>query len=116
MKELKLCDGKYTVVNELNSGGGFYALRYGEKWRTLAGDNLVYAMFQEIEDLRDNLKTAKESLEFITRQYDNTSVNMAKETATKTLDKIDPHRSCPNCHDDCVGWVVEGKPCTGGTS
>jgi hypothetical protein len=22
------------------------------------------------------------------------------------------HLSCPACHDDCVGWIVDGKPCS----
>jgi hypothetical protein len=21
------------------------------------------------------------------------------------------HRGCPNCGDDCIGWVVDGEPC-----
>jgi hypothetical protein len=52
MPRIELMDGKYTVVNELESGGGFHALRYGEEWRSLAGDNLVLAMYEEIERLQ----------------------------------------------------------------
>lgn len=22
------------------------------------------------------------------------------------------HLSCPGCGDDCIGWVVEGSPCS----
>ena len=55
MDKIELFDGKYTVVNELSSGGGFYALRYGEPWRSLAGDKLVYSMFCEIERLRERV-------------------------------------------------------------
>ena len=50
---IDLYDGKYTVIDELAEGGGFHALRYGEKWRSLAGDKLVYAMFCEIVRLRE---------------------------------------------------------------
>lgn len=50
--EIKLADGKYTLIDALSDGGGFRALRYGEEWRDLAGDQLVYAMFCEIERLR----------------------------------------------------------------
>lgn len=53
MTKIELMDGKYTVVNELEEGGGFRALRYGEEWRNLAGDNLVLVMTQEIEELRE---------------------------------------------------------------
>ena len=53
MTRIELLDGKYTVVNELEEGGGFRALRYGEEWRNLNGDNLVLAMAYEIEELRE---------------------------------------------------------------
>lgn len=59
MDKIELNAGKYTVVNELGKGGGFHALRYGEKWRSLAGDNLVLAMFHEIEELRERLDVAE---------------------------------------------------------
>ena len=52
MSKIELMDGKYTVVNELEEGGGFRALRYGEEWRNLVGDNLVLAMAYEIEELK----------------------------------------------------------------
>lgn len=62
MNRIKLNDGKYTVVNELNNGGGFYALRYGETWRSLAGDNLVLAMFYKIEELSEKLSESESLL------------------------------------------------------
>jgi hypothetical protein len=52
MGRMDLCDGKYTVINELESGGSFRALRYGEEWRDLAGDNLVLAFYQELEEAK----------------------------------------------------------------
>jgi hypothetical protein len=64
MKEVNVVDkivldgGKYTVVNELNEGGKFYALRYGEEWRSLAGDNLILAMFYKIEQLTERISEA----------------------------------------------------------
>lgn len=21
------------------------------------------------------------------------------------------HLSCPNCHEDCLGWIIDGVPC-----
>jgi len=47
--------GEYTIINELNEGGGLRALRHGEEWRNLAGDNMVLAMFSEIERLRNEI-------------------------------------------------------------
>lgn len=40
---------KYTVIHE--NGTNFHALRHGEKWRDLTGDNLVLALVSRIEQL-----------------------------------------------------------------
>ena len=32
-----------------------------------------------------------------------------KKEITELRGKL--HLSCPNCHDDCKGWVSDGKPC-----
>lgn len=40
-------DEKYTV--SINTDGSeFEAFRYGEKWRSLAGDSLVYNLFHDL--------------------------------------------------------------------
>ncbi|WP_368900755.1 hypothetical protein [Oceanobacillus oncorhynchi] len=52
---IRLENGKYTLVNNLSTGGGFYAQRYGEEWRDLAGDGLVLALFHEIEKLKEDI-------------------------------------------------------------
>lgn len=67
--KVELNDGKYTVVNDLSEGGGFYALRYGEEWRNLAGDKLVYTMFCEIERLRKSKEICKRMVGGLT--YEN---------------------------------------------
>lgn len=51
--QIELNGGKYTYVFDQ---GKQYALRYGEPWRDLTGDNLVYwmaAKIQELEAWRD---------------------------------------------------------------
>lgn len=50
MTRIELEDGKYVV--EHDDGAGLHALRNGQPWRDLTGDNLVLAMAQEIENLR----------------------------------------------------------------
>lgn len=45
--------GKYTVIQD--AVGRLFALRYGEPWRDLVGDNLVHAMACEIVTLREKL-------------------------------------------------------------
>lgn len=50
--KIDLNDGKYTYVFD---NGKQYALRYGEQWRDLTGDNLIYWMACRIEELEDRL-------------------------------------------------------------
>lgn len=58
--DIELADGKYRVV----MGDDYYlkALRYGEHWRDLVGDNLVYNMACEIQQLRQQIEDAKNCL------------------------------------------------------
>lgn len=48
-QRIKLRDGKYELVCAEN-GGKMYALRYGEPWRDLVGDNLIAALAERIQD------------------------------------------------------------------
>lgn len=41
--------GEYTVIHE--NGTNFHALRHGEQWRDLTGDNLVLALVSRIDQL-----------------------------------------------------------------
>lgn len=47
-------NGKYTVV--LPKDGSLKALRYGEEWRDCCGDNLIYYLAFELNELREKLK------------------------------------------------------------
>jgi len=53
---LKLDGGKYTLIRDRNRQ---YALRYGEPWRDLTGDNLIYSLIVEIERLNNQIKLLK---------------------------------------------------------
>lgn len=52
---IELAEGKYTYIND---EGAQRALRYGEEWRDLTGDNLIYWMGVEIEEGRERLEEA----------------------------------------------------------
>ena len=69
MSKIDLLDGKYTVIH--NNGNNFKALRYGEEWRDLAGDGLVLALVQRIEELEEKLEDTKEWL----FMYESGSIN-----------------------------------------
>ncbi|UUZ85636.1 hypothetical protein LJK88_20320 [Paenibacillus sp. P26] len=49
-EKIKISD-KYEIVIDLENGL-FEALRYGEKWRNLVGDNLLLSMAYEIQELK----------------------------------------------------------------
>lgn len=53
-------DGKYTVV--LDNNGKLYALRYGQPWRDCCGDNLVFALAQDLETLSGRLARISEDM------------------------------------------------------
>lgn len=52
-QEITVADGKYTVV--IKETGGMEALRYGEPWRELTGDGLIYSLATELADAREKL-------------------------------------------------------------
>lgn len=49
VERVTVADGKYTVVID---GGKLTALRYGEPWRDLCGDNLIYWLAVELQAAR----------------------------------------------------------------
>lgn len=52
--------GKYTVIQD--ERGHLKALRYGEPWRDLVGDNLVLALAQEVQELREAIAGSNKAL------------------------------------------------------
>lgn len=57
---IELNEGKYTYV--FHESGGQEALRYGEPWRSLTGDNLVYWMACRIVELEEQVQIYAEKL------------------------------------------------------
>ncbi len=55
-------NGKYTVIN---NNGLLSALRYGEPWRELTGDNLVAAMLHEVDHLHEVNSELFEALQML---------------------------------------------------
>lgn len=60
MRKFKIDD--YEVIEDLGNQENpvFKALRHGEEWKDLIGDNFVYALVDRIADLEDEVKTLKE--------------------------------------------------------
>jgi len=59
-ERIDINDGKYSVIND---EGRLTALRYGEPWRNLSGDNLIYWMFVEIVSLKAEIAQMAETAE-----------------------------------------------------
>ena len=70
MKEIKLDDGKYTIVYDKTGSYPVKCLRYGEDWRDLFGDNLIYFLCARIEELEYR----------INHEYLNSKVNTTNST------------------------------------
>jgi len=60
-EKITICDGKYTLIYN-NENGDFRALRYGEEWRSLVGDKLVFAMFCELQAAQQSVQPTVGSL------------------------------------------------------
>jgi hypothetical protein len=62
-ERIELDDGKYTLIMTNAPGTHFFrALRYNEEWRNLTGDNMILAMFQEIQYLNERVKELEQQL------------------------------------------------------
>ena len=67
--DVTVVGGKYRVVQEAN--GILYALRHGEPWRGLSGDNLVLALAQEVRALREKLAAAERAYNLLMDEGEN---------------------------------------------
>lgn len=54
---MKFDNGKYEIKR--NTDGNLICLRYGEPWRDLTGDNLIYYMQARITELEWQIKGLK---------------------------------------------------------
>lgn len=50
-KTITLDNGKYTIVYDKTDSFPEKVLRYGEEWRNVVGDNLIYHLCDEIQSL-----------------------------------------------------------------
>lgn len=71
-KAIELDNGKYTIVYDETNSFPEKCLRYGEEWRDLVGDNLIFWLCQRIEELEEEIDDMNETLEY----YDDNFGNM----------------------------------------
>lgn len=58
MYKIDLSDDKYTIIEDLENGR-FEALRYGEEWRNLIGDNLILSLVQKVQELEEQINKGR---------------------------------------------------------
>lgn len=71
-KTIELDNEKYTIVYDETNSFPEKCLRYGEKWRNLVGDNLMFWLCQRIEELEEELDDVNDVFEY----YDDNFGNM----------------------------------------
>lgn len=82
-------NGKYTVIQDKR--GHLKALRYGEPWRRdLTGDNLVLALAEEVQELREAIAGSNkvlldnsETIDALFRRICPVCDNMIKDPSAK---------------------------------
>ena len=52
-KTIELDNGKYAIVYDETNSYPEKCLRYGEEWRDLIGDNLIFWLCKRIEELEE---------------------------------------------------------------
>lgn len=72
MLSVSVNDGKYTVV--LEADGKLHALRYGEVWRDLVGDNLVYSLAYELDEERSKNAQLEAEIERLKNELQNSGI------------------------------------------
>lgn len=53
IESIEVYGKKYKIILD-NRNNTLTALRYGEKWRDLTGDNLIMSMFSEIQEYKES--------------------------------------------------------------
>ncbi len=61
--KIDVANGKYTVISY--EDGGMKALRHGEEWQDLCGNNLVFFLMVELIEAKDKIKQTLELIDSI---------------------------------------------------
>lgn len=90
--ETEVSDGKYKVIFD---NGKLSATRYGEEWRSLTGDNLIFSLAFELNEAREELAKLKpirlepiDSIPLVDR-FERPKIIRTKEQPTDTTNQYD---------------------------
>ena len=100
-EQITVEDGKYTVIFD---NGQLHALRYGERWRDLSGDKLIYALMCRIQALEAAASTC---LSHPAGSDQQPGLSLAGEQPAEVSDE--PEQASKVVNDSC--WkFVEAMP------
>lgn len=68
---MKLANGKYELILNKNKEYPIKCLRYGEEWRELVGDNLIYFLWFELNEARKHILKEPYSFSLIENMVKN---------------------------------------------
>ena len=73
-KTINLDDGKYTIIYNENNQYPIKCLRYGEDWKDLIGDNLIFWLCKKIEELEEETNDMRDQLDYYDDNFGNMTV------------------------------------------
>ena len=73
-KTINLDDGKYTIIYDKNNQYPIKCLRYGEGWKDLIGDNLIFWLCKKIEELEEKTNDMRDQLDYYDDKFGNMTV------------------------------------------
>lgn len=103
--QLDLDDGKYRVLYD--GDGGLRALRYGEPWRELTGDNLVFSLVYRVVELESALAQQPEApaQEAVAEPAGYFDPDVLAHLADGSIDPVGILRRKPNGRSNVPVWL-----------
>lgn len=80
VQKIILDDGKYTVIYDETNSFPEKCLRYGEDWRDLVGDNLIFYLCNKIKELKEKIDELENEIEDLNEELDYYNNNFSNMT------------------------------------
>lgn len=80
IQKIILDGGKYTVIYDETNSFPEKCLRYGEDWRDLVGDNLIFYLCNKIKELKEKIDKLENEIEDLNEELDYYDDNFGNMT------------------------------------
>lgn len=113
-EHVTVADGKYTVVIGVGAHAGqLRALRYGDPWQDLTGNNLVYWLAVELREARAKLAALDEPKILSTRAEFEADAEALDFDLTRRINPVAPEPWMEYLNPDTghrwAGWLAARK-------